>query len=269
MKKSHWHLEDIKKQSRLFNKLDPRIKVIGFFLLIALSSFIKSFIPLFLNLGLAITLVLLARLPLNFLLTRFMYFLAFAGVFLIVLPLMTPGEVAFTLGPVVFSKPGLIKGAVIGIRLVTIWLYISLMLGSTGFRDFLWALSRLRIPPEFIGIIEFMLRYLALFSEELKKAQTARKARLFQEGKSLWHKRTFKILGQTIGMLFYRAYLRGERVYRAMLARGFTGRWPVLEEKKIGRKDVVFFLSIVFWVLMLLDFEYHGLAWRLIWRLLE
>ncbi|GAV23576.1 cobalt ECF transporter T component CbiQ [Carboxydothermus pertinax] len=268
MNKNHWHLEDIKKQSRFFNQLDPRVKVLGFFLLIILSSMLKNFIPLFLNLCLAFILVLLARLPLSFLASRFLYFFVFAGIFIVILPLVTPGEQAFALGPIIFSKAGLIKGAVIGLRLIAIWLYISLMLGSTGFRDFLWALFRLRLPQEFIGIIEFMLRYLALFTEEFKKAQTARKARLFQEGKSLWHKRTFKVLGQTVGMLFYRAYLRGERVHRAMLARGFRGQWPVLEEKSIGQRDLVFFLLLVFWVLTLLDFENRGLAWQLIWRLI-
>ena len=265
--KSHWHLEDIKKHSRFFKNFDPRIKVAGFFLLIVISSLLKNFVPLFLNLGLAFFMVLVAGLPFTFLAKRFWYFFIFAGVFILILPIVTPGKVAFTVGPLIFSKPGFIKGEIIGLRLISIWLYVSLMLGSTGFRDFLWALYRMRLPEEFIGIIEFMLRYLALFSEEFKKAKTAREARLFQEGKNLWHKKTFVVLGQTIGMLFYRAYLRGERVHRAMLARGFNGRWPVLEEKNIGRKDQLFLLLIISWVLLLLDFEFHGLVWQLIWRL--
>ncbi len=64
-----------------------------------------------------------------------------------------------------------------------------------------------------------MFRYTAVVIDELNRMKVARQSRGFEaRGVKDW-----RILGQSIGALFVRAYERGERVHLAMLSRGYEG----------------------------------------------
>lgn len=43
----------------------------------------------------------------------------------------------------------------------------------------------------------------------------------------------------SVGVLFVRSYERGERVHGAMVARGFTGRTPTLDDRRATARDWV------------------------------
>jgi cobalt/nickel transport system permease protein len=47
------------------------------------------------------------------------------------------------------------------------------------------------------------------------------------------------VVGNMMGSLFIRTYERGERVYQAMLARGYQGIPPVEKVPPGGRRDLV------------------------------
>ena len=64
-------------------------------------------------------------------------------------------------------------------------------------------------------------------------------------GKRLWQ---IKTTGNMIGILFIRSYEKGERVYAAMLGRGFDGHIRTLESLKFRRVDVYF--GIVFCLIL-------------------
>jgi len=66
-------------------------------------------------------------------------------------------------------------------------------------------------------------RYALVFADEFGRTRRALLARNF-EARWLWQTGA---IGRLIGSFFLRAYERGERVYLAMLARGFTGVFPV------------------------------------------
>jgi cobalt/nickel transport system permease protein len=54
----------------------------------------------------------------------------------------------------------------------------------------------------------------------------ARRARTFARRGSL----TWSVLASLIGMLFLRTFERGERIYGGMLARGWQGTMPQLDD---------------------------------------
>ena len=60
-------------------------------------------------------------------------------------------------------------------------------------------------------------------------------------GSRLWQLRT---IGNMTGTLFIRSYERAERVYVAMLARGFDGRILTLEHPKFKPADVYFSIGL-------------------------
>jgi cobalt/nickel transport system permease protein len=99
---------------------------------------------------------------------------------------------------------------------------------STSARDILGGLEKLRVPAPLVSIATFMLRYLNVINDELGRMKIARESRGFEErGLKSW-----RILAQTVGALFIRSYERGERVYLAMLSRGFVGKMPKLSDNK-------------------------------------
>ena len=99
---------------------------------------------------------------------------------------------------------------------------------STSARDILGGLEKLRVPAPLVSIATFMLRYLNVINDELGRMKIARESRGFEE-RGL---RSWRILAQTVGALFIRSYERGERVYLAMLSRGFAGAMPRLSEER-------------------------------------
>lgn len=100
--------------------------------------------------------------------------------------------------------------------------------GSTTAREILGGLEKLKVPAPLVSIATFMLRYLNVINDELGRMKIARESRGFEErGLKSW-----PILAQTVGALFIRSYERGERVYLAMLSRGFVGAMPRLSEDK-------------------------------------
>jgi cobalt/nickel transport system permease protein len=151
---------------------------------------------------------------------------------LIALPLLftRPGEPLFTLTPgpwtLTITDQGAREVATIVLRS---WLSVQvalLLAFTTPFPDLIDALRALRLPRIMVSIISFMYRYLAVLSEEAGRMNRAKASRsavvVGRAGGSLrWRA---GVTGAMVGSLFLRSYERSERVYAAMLARGFQGQ---------------------------------------------
>ncbi len=91
----------------------------------------------------------------------------------------------------------------------------------------LGALSALRVPAILVSIVMLMYRYLFVLVDEAHRLMRARAARsaTMDDAKSggslLWRA---KGAGGMAGSLFVRTMDRSERIYSAMLARGYDGR---------------------------------------------
>jgi cobalt/nickel transport system permease protein len=86
------------------------------------------------------------------------------------------------------------------------------------------ALSRLAVPAVATSVLVLMIRYIDLLAAEVSRMRMARIAR----GDSPRALHQARAIATGIGALFLRSYERGERVYAAMLSRGFDGRAPDL-----------------------------------------
>ncbi len=88
------------------------------------------------------------------------------------------------------------------------------------------ALKALRMPKVLVGIVSLMYRYLFVLADEAQRLLRARKSRSAgvgpeSGGSVVWRA---KVTGGMAGALFIRSLDRGERIYLAMLARGYDGR---------------------------------------------
>lgn len=171
-----------------------------------------------------VTIVNLAEVPPRFFLTRLAIDIPFV-LFAFLLPFLGGGP-RIDWGPLSLSVEGLI-GAWNVLAKASLGAGASVLLAATTeIPDLLKGLQRLRVPAVLVAIASFMIRYLEVIAGELSRTRTAMVARGYQPG---WLGRT-KPLAQAAGALFIRSYERGERVFQAMLARGYGGAWPSDED---------------------------------------
>jgi cobalt/nickel transport system permease protein len=99
---------------------------------------------------------------------------------------------------------------------------------TTPVADLLRGLDRLRVPRVITAIAGFMVRYLGIVAGEGRRMHVARQSRGY-DPRWLWQARG---IAASAGTLFVRSYERGERVYLAMLARGYDGTMPALAGRR-------------------------------------
>jgi cobalt/nickel transport system permease protein len=162
----------------------------------------------------------LARVPAGWLAKRATIELPFV-VLAVALPFAGQGERISWLG-LSLSVDGL-HGAWNIFAKGTLGVVASLLLAaSTTMRDLILGLDRLRCPAVFTQIATFMLRYLDILADDARRMRIARLSRGY-DPRFLWQLKAFAV---GVGALFLRAYERGERVYLAMVSRGYDGRLP-------------------------------------------
>lgn len=147
----------------------------------------------------------------------------------VVLPFVSGGPRVDVLG-VAVSHDGLLAGWNI-LAKGTLGVLIALTLAATTQpRDLVLGLQRLRAPAWFVTIATLMLRYVDVIAGELRRMRIARISR-GDNPRFLWQAGA---VARSAGMLFLRSYEHGERVHRAMLARGWAGRMPASVAERTG-----------------------------------
>jgi cobalt/nickel transport system permease protein len=163
------------------------------------------------------------RLPPRFLLRRLLIEVPFL-LFAVFLPFLGSGERITVLG-VSVSRAGLWAAWNIAAK-ATLGTAASVILAATTrVPDLLKAFARLHFPRVVTAMMGFMVRYLDVVGGELGRMRVALRSRAYRPR---WVGEA-RALGAVAGTLFVRAYERGERVYLAMQARGYSGVMPEME----------------------------------------
>ncbi len=166
----------------------------------------------------------LARLPIAFVAKRLLFEVPFV-LFAVLMPFVSRGERVDVLG-VSLSVEGL-WGAWNVLAKATLGLAASIVVAATTtMPELLRGLERLRMPRALTSTLSFMIRYADVVAEEMRRMKIARDSRAY-DPRWLWQARA---VAAAAGALFIRSYERGERVYLAMLSRGYAGSMPRLEE---------------------------------------
>lgn len=129
--------------------------------------------------------------------------------------------------------------------LVRSWLSVQmaiLLVATARFPDIIHALEHLRVPMILTTIIAFLYRYLFVLVDEVFRLLRAREARSAAApgsrsgGSVAWRA---GVAGNMAGQLFLRSYERSDRVYNAMLARGYTGHLNTINPHELHGVDYV------------------------------
>jgi cobalt/nickel transport system permease protein len=165
--------------------------------------------------ALLVALACLARLPARVVASRLAIELPFVA-FAVLLPVVGSAPRTDVLG-VSLSIPGLwgawnilVKGT-IGVAAT------GILVATTDVRDLLKGLERLHVPKVFTAITSSMIRYAEVIAGQLRAMRIARISR-GHDPRWIWQARA---VAATAGTLFIRSYERGERVYLAMVSRGY------------------------------------------------
>ena len=161
-----------------------------------------------------------ARLPPLVLLRRLSVELPFI-VFAVFLPFLASGP-RTEIGPFTVSSDGL-WGAWNILAKGTLGVGASVLLtATTTVPDLIRGLERLRLPRQLVAIVMFMVRYGDVVAAEMHRMRVAHVSRC-HDPRWIWQVR---VVAQSAGALFVRSFERGERVYLAMLSRGYVGAMP-------------------------------------------
>lgn len=219
------------------SRLDPRTRIAG-----ALAACLTAVLaqpgkpwPLVPAAAFALCWAATARVPVGWLLTRsasVLPFVLLAGMW----------------NPLLRSGPeGWLQLGLLTARAVISAMAMVLLASTTRFPLLLKGLYSLGLPRAAGTVLSFTYRFLFVLVEEGERLEMAVRSRAP-------HRRgRFRALAGAAGYLFLRTYERAERVYRAMLARGFTGTPPAGDRLRLGAPDlaglavVVLFLALA-WV---------------------
>jgi cobalt/nickel transport system permease protein len=144
----------------------------------------------------------------------------------------TPGQSWFTLTiggwDIVASVEGLERFASVAFKS---WISVQaaiLLTATTSFPDLLVAMRAIRVPRLLVAVFGLMWRYLFVLVDEALRLMRARTARSGVSngmkdklgGSVSWRAR---VVGGMAGSLFVRSIERSDRIYQAMLSRGYDG----------------------------------------------
>jgi cobalt/nickel transport system permease protein len=223
------------------HRLDPRAKIAGLagITVVAVSTPLRAW-PAFVACALVLAAVAaLARLGTRVVWTRVRVILPLVVFVAAFVPFARDGA-QVTVGPLSLSEAGLATFALVTAKATIGAVSAVLLSATTSFPDILHGLERLRMPRLLTVIAAFMYRYLFVIADEARRMRAALAARAYRP-RHLGH---VVALGRMLTALFLRSYERGERVYLAMLARGYTGTMPRLAVLAFRRADVVFVATL-------------------------
>jgi cobalt/nickel transport system permease protein len=216
---AHLHIEG----TSVLHQLPPHAKLVGLlaFVLTVVSVPRAATAALVALLLVAAALLASTRVPPRLVLPRLVVEVPFA-LFACVLPFVAVGP-RVEVGPFLLSEPGLEAAAALLLKGTCGVLSAVAFAVTTRPRDFVRALQHLRVPDSLVSIASFMVRYVDVVWDQMRRMRVARTSRGFA-ARSV---RAWPPLAASTGALFIRSYERGERVHLAMVSRGWSGRMPV------------------------------------------
>lgn len=240
----HHETLDAYAQRSPFGGLDPRIKLISAVIAIVVLTLISEPENLVAMLMLSLGLLAVSRVPPRHLLRHYALTLPFIG--------------GAALSLVFTSDPR--NGLFLFVRSTASVLFLLFVGSTTPFFELLKGLQRLRIPQLYVVLLFFIYRYIFVIWDEMERMERARMARGFKKRGSIRDRHLVSTIVGTAGMILVRAYERGKRSYRSLMARGFTGEIRTLGTLTIGSRDVAMGVLVIAYSLALLSVDMEVMA---------
>ncbi len=242
--------------SSFLHKADPRVKVLCAFFYSLVVACLTVMPAQLASLFISLLLLASARMPLAIVVKRIALINIFVMALWLVIPFSTPGRVLFHAGPLEASVQGIYTSLAITLKCNAIVMANMALLSTSSMFLLAHSLAHLRVPSKLVQLFFFTWRYLHVLEDEHRRMMQAIKIRGFIPRTDILTYRTYAYL---VGLLFVRAYERGDRVYKAMLCRGFNGTFWLLHHFHLHGRDVAFGLGMGSIIMALAGIEWSYL----------
>jgi cobalt/nickel transport system permease protein len=205
------------------HRWESKYKLVGLAALIFAFSFVQDLRLLPAMLAVTAALYAVSRLPFSFLMTRLRYpgfFLLFLA---ILLPFLSGRTVVLNIGPLALRQEGCLDLLLIVAKFVSILTTGLVLFGTAPFLTTIKAMRALGLPSILADMTLFSYRYIHEIGHDLETMEMAMGLRGFRTGRL--GGRTLGVLASLAGSILVRSYEQSERVYKAMILRGY-GRSP-------------------------------------------
>ncbi len=224
------------------HRWDVRCKIVTILVYSFMITAIQQMTTAFVAIGLSCLVMVVARVSLVKVLMRLLAIVGFITMFLLVMPFTVPlkgGDTVIVFGGLEwlhFSLRGFRLAATIAAKAVAITLLMEPLLATAPLPVTLQGLSRLGVPEMAGQMVLLSYRYLNVFRHEARRMSTGMQVRGFRKHTGL---ATVQAMANFLGMLFVRSFERTERVFDAMRARGYKGRFPQQAKLHLRTADLV------------------------------
>ncbi|MGB3479045.1 MAG: cobalt ECF transporter T component CbiQ [bacterium] len=221
----------------IISDIDPRIRIVYAVIFSVIVAITDKVIVAGLALAFSMIFLILVRLNIKLILRRLLIVNFFIIVLWFILPFSLPGNIIFSLGNLNITYEGIVHTLLITIKCNAIVLTWIAMISSCGIFELVHAFSHLHIPDKLIYLFFLLYRYVYVLSDEYGTLRNTLRVRGFRPRTSLL---TYRTYGYVIGTLLLRSYDLSEQVHKAMICRGFKGKYWLLDHFKIDKMDFVF-----------------------------
>lgn len=233
--------ETFSQGDSLLHRTDPRVKILAAALLTCVGATLQTVGAALAALGIGVGLVLVARLARARVIRRLLIINGFIAFLWIFLPFSTPGQPVFEFWHLSATREGLILALLITCKSNALILCIMACIATSPIPTLGHALASIGLPAKFIFLLLISYRYVNVILEEYNRLWTAALTRGFSPGTNLHSYRTF---GNLVAMVLVRSYDRAQRVYQAMLLRGFQGTFHSLHTFTFSGRDILCGLTL-------------------------
>ena len=237
----HIHIDRFAGLSSPVHKIDPRIKLfttLAFIIMVVLTpdGYFLSYGIYFAAIWFAL---FISHVPAKYVLKRSLTIIPFALAVSFFIPFITTGPVLweFNIGSFVvqITSTGLTRFFSLCLRTFISFFAVITLVSSTRFGDLMWAAGKLGLPSKLVIVVSFMYRYLFILVDEASHMILARDLRSSKKRKNALLLAT----GGIIGALLARSFEHAEKLYYAMLLRGYNGHPVTLNTKHLKPRDII------------------------------
>ncbi|MEM3833546.1 MAG: cobalt ECF transporter T component CbiQ [Thermoprotei archaeon] len=248
----------------VLQNIDPRIKLYSLALCILTAISVNSIILLGIIFVIITILTITSKIPLKLFFLRTAFIPLFSIIIVLPLPFITSGSkliiISYDKFFVSITWEGLYKAIQFIVRVWISVASLSLLIFTTKFSKLVYLMKNIKVPIIFTSIIIITYRFIFFFINETYRMILAKEARTVNKESRL---QIMKTIAQIISTLFIRAYEKNEKVYLAMIARGYTGEIKLTDNAKINYKDWAFLIisSLTFLTILLTDLWFRWYLW--------
>lgn len=236
-------VEDLITKKTFLHSLDPRVKLIFAVTFSAIVAIHENLFAVMVAVICAFVLSFLSGMSRSAVLRRVFLLNGLIALLWLFVPFTYPGQTIFSIGGVDATRQGVEYAALITLRANAIILCMITYGAATSITDTVHGLGLLRVPDKLVYLFFLTYRYVHEIVREYNRMQDAMKIRCFNPSTNM---HTYRSYAYLVGMLLVNSFERAQRIRRAMICRGFQGKFVHIDTFRISRIDVISAMAFFF-----------------------